>query len=76
MQCDKDQLRFVNSCKHLRAHFKCKWCAHQVGKELPCYSAADKLTQGQCLVTFISPLVCDSKHPSTARLCTCKPSRR
>merc|ERR1712032_28597 len=73
MQCDRDQLQFVNSCEHLRAHFKCKFCSHQVGAELPCYSAADRLTRGQCLVTFVSDLACETKHPNTARLCTCKP---
>jgi len=72
--CDKAQMPFVNDCRELRKHFNCQWCAHQVGGELPVYVPDEaQPTFGQCLVTFISPFKCETKHGSTQRLCTCMP---
>jgi len=72
MTCDPKQLHFVNNCHALQQHFKCTWCAHQVGNELPVYVPDDfQPTYRQCLVTFISPMNCASSHPATQRLCAC-----
>ncbi|CAJ1383002.1 unnamed protein product [Effrenium voratum] len=72
--CDKNQLYFLNDCNLLRKHFACEaGCAHQVGKELPVYVPDSfQPTHRQCLLTFISPMTCEAKHPSTARLCACR----
>ncbi|CAK9077112.1 unnamed protein product [Durusdinium trenchii] len=72
MSCSAEQLHFLNNCINMTAHFGCKFCAHQSGAELPAYVADDfEPTVGQCLVTFISQLQCNTKHPSTRRLCPC-----
>ena len=72
MSCSVDQLHFLNNCGTMTDHFACKYCAHQAGLELPAYVVAPKEpTVGQCLITFISKLRCDAKHPSTRRLCPC-----
>eukprot|EP00929_Paragymnodinium_shiwhaense_P084326 TRINITY_DN4507_c0_g1_i1.p1 TRINITY_DN4507_c0_g1~~TRINITY_DN4507_c0_g1_i1.p1 ORF type:complete len:836 (-),score=194.41 TRINITY_DN4507_c0_g1_i1:209-2716(-) len=72
-KCDVEQMEFMNDCNILKEHFGCEaGCAHQVGKELPCYVSDDKQpTWRQCLVTFISVMNCESKHKSTRRLCSC-----
>mmetsp|Transcript_126067 Transcript_126067/g.402952 ORF Transcript_126067/g.402952 Transcript_126067/m.402952 type:complete len:804 (+) Transcript_126067:203-2614(+) len=75
MRCDAEQLHFVNNCSLLQQHFDCKFCAHQVGEELPVYvSESSNMNVGQCLVTFISPMKCDPKHAHTQRLCACVPA--
>jgi len=73
MQCNEREMHFVNNCRSLEEHFGCEaGCAHQVGKELPVYVPDEtQPTYRQCLVTFISPLRCESFHKSTARLCAC-----
>ncbi|CAJ1352197.1 unnamed protein product [Effrenium voratum] len=72
MSCSADQLHFMNECGVMMAHFGCKFCAHQAGLELPAYVVDDfQPTFGQCLVTLISALKCDSSHPATRRLCAC-----
>ena len=74
MACDADQFHFLNDCHILTSSFGCNFCAHQAGLELPAY-VVDNLepTVGQCLVTYISPFHCATKHPSTRRLCPCMP---
>lgn len=75
MHCDATQLYFLNNCRTMEQHFHCKWCAHQVGQELPVYVPDEKQpTFGQCLITFISPMRCETQHPSTQRLCACVPN--
>lgn len=75
MQCNEREMHFINNCKTLETHFACEaGCAHQVGKELPVYVPDEtQPTYRQCLVTFISPMKCESFHKSTARLCACIP---
>lgn len=74
MACDPEQFHFLNNCEDMINNFGCKFCAHQTGDELPSYVVDDfQPTVGQCLVTFLSPLQCDTKHPSTRRLCPCMP---
>eukprot|EP00438_Fugacium_kawagutii_P030753 Skav217085 [mRNA] locus=scaffold1308:133297:133542:- [translate_table: standard] len=74
MDCDVDQFYFLNDCNLLIKQFGCRFCAHQAGEELPAYVVADfEPTVGQCLVTFVSPFQCGTKHPSTRRLCPCMP---
>lgn len=73
MTCNEREMHFINNCRTLEKFFGCEGgCAHQVGKELPVYVPDEtQPTYRQCLVTFISPMRCDSMHKSTARLCAC-----
>eukprot|EP00932_Pfiesteria_piscicida_P017760 SRR837773.4636.p3 GENE.SRR837773.4636~~SRR837773.4636.p3 ORF type:complete len:216 (-),score=57.65 SRR837773.4636:669-1292(-) len=74
LRCDEEQLHFVNNCTLLKEHFGCRWCAHQVGEELPAFVVGgSNMNVGQCLVTFISPPHCGAQHPDTRRLCGCIP---
>ena len=74
MACDADQFHFLNDCHILTSSFGCNFCAHQAGLELPAYVVdVFEPTVGQCLVTYISPFHCATKHPSTRRLCPCMP---
>jgi len=74
MKCDAQQLHFLNDCRTLEEHFQCKYCAQQVGEELPAFvQDPEQSTYEQCLVTFLSPLTCDGKHASVRRLCACLP---
>lgn len=75
LNCDVEQMPFLNDCNEMLIHFPCEdGCAHQVGAELPAYvSDRSEPTYQQCLVTFISSLNCEGKHPSTNRLCACMP---
>ncbi|CAE7619596.1 Mgat1 [Symbiodinium natans] len=71
-RCDAEALHSLNNCPDMEEAFGCKYCAHQVGQELPAY-VVDKFqpTVGQCLVTFISQMSCQARHPATRRLCAC-----
>ena len=71
-RCDSEALHFLNNCADMEEAFGCRYCAHQVGEELPAY-VADSLqpTVGQCLVTFISHMSCQARHKATQRLCAC-----
>jgi hypothetical protein len=73
MTCDNREMHFINNCRTLESLFGCEaGCAHQVGKELPVYVPDEtQPTYRQCLVTFISPLRCETAHKSTARACAC-----
>ena len=72
LTCDAEQLYFLNNCVDMQDAFGCTYCAHQVGKELPAYVVDDfQPTVGQCLVTFISQMSCEARHPATSRLCAC-----
>ena len=77
LQCDAEQLHFLNNCVDMDKAFGCKYCAHQVGKELPAYVVDEfQPTVGQCLVTFISPMTCQARHSATQRLCACMPIQK
>ena len=71
-QCDPEALHFLNNCADMEEAFGCRYCAHQVGQELPAYVADSfQPTVGQCLVTFISHMSCQARHKATQRLCAC-----
>lgn len=74
LRCQDDQLYFINNCPALQANFPCRGCAHEVGSDLPNFVDGEaSVNLGICLVTYISSLSCQGRHPHTRRLCACVP---
>ena len=73
--CAPGLLPLINTCQHLREHFRCSQCLDSVGSDQPgqvsLAAPSDKLP-GACLINNDPSLFsCSASWEFTSRLCVC-----